>query len=402
MTYDVASLRAQFPALASGAAFFDGPGGTQTPRPVADAVAATLCGPLSNRGSSTESERNAEAAVERFRTALADLLGVEPNGIVYGRSATQLAYDTARTLAATWGPGDEVVVTSLDHDSNIRPWVQAAERAGATVRWAEFDPATGELAVDAVEAVLGHRTRLVAVTAASNLIGTRPPLAEIGRVVHDAGALMYVDGVHYTAHVSVDVPSLGADFFSCSPYKFLGPHCGVLAADPAVLETMRPDKLLPSTMDVPERFELGTLPYELMAGAAAAVEFLASLASGSDAPRRQRLVEAFDEIDRHESALLAGLERALVDCGGVTIHSRATRRTPTLLMSFADRRAATVASHLAELGVNAPAGSFYAVEASRRLGLGDEGALRVGLAPYTNQEDVDRLLDGIASALGEA
>ena len=155
-------------------------------------------------------------------------------------------------------------------------------------------------------------------------------------------------------------------------------------------------------MDVPERFELGTLPYELMAGAAAAVEFLASLASGSHAPRRQRLVEAFDEIDRHESALLAGLERALVDRGGVTIHSRATRRTPTLLMSFADCPAATVASHLAELGVNAPAGSFYALEASRRLGLGDEGALRVGLAPYTNQEDVDRLLDGIASSLGEA
>ncbi|MFD0852584.1 aminotransferase class V-fold PLP-dependent enzyme, partial [Actinomadura adrarensis] len=202
--------------------------------------------------------------------------GADPSGIVFGRSATQLAYDFSRALAKTWAPGDEVIVTRLDHDSNIRPWVHAAEASGATVRWADFDPTTGELPVESITGLLSPRTRLVAVTAASNLIGTRPHIPVIARAVHGAGALLYVDGVHYTAHASVDFEALGADFLACSPYKFLGPHLGVLAARPSLLETLHPDKLLPSTDAVPERFELGTLPYELLAGTRAAVDFLAS------------------------------------------------------------------------------------------------------------------------------
>jgi selenocysteine lyase/cysteine desulfurase len=173
---------------------------------------------------------------------------------------TQLTYDISRAMAKAWSPGDEVVVTRLDHDANIRPWVQAAEAVGAVVRWAEFDPQSTELDLSDVEALLSSRTRLVAVTGASNLCGSRPPVAEIAAAAHAAGALVYVDGVHLTAHAAVDVAELGADLYACSPYKFLGPHCGVVAGRPEVLAGLHPDKLLPSTDVVPERFELGTLP----------------------------------------------------------------------------------------------------------------------------------------------
>ncbi|MEF9908443.1 cysteine desulfurase-like protein [Streptomyces sp. P9-A2] len=399
MTYDVETIRAQFPALAAGTAHFDGPGGTQTPRPVIEAVSDALSSPLSNRGHGTIGERNAESIVTGCRQALADLLGADPAGIVFGRSATQLAYDFSRTLAKTWSPGDEVVVTRLDHDSNIRPWVQAAARAGATVRWADFDPATGELTADDIRAVLSERTRLVAVTAASNLIGTRPRIAEISRPVHEAGALMYVDGVHHTAHSLVDVEQLGADFFTCSPYKFLGPHHGVLAARPELLETLRPDKLLPSTDAVPERFELGTLPYEFLAGTRAAVDFLAGLDASASGTRRQRLATAFAALEGHEENLRARIDKGLSTLDGVTVHSNAADRTPTLLLTVDGRSTADASRFLAERGVHAPSGAFYAIEASRRLGLSDTGGLRVGLAPYNNTEDVERLLTGLSDFL---
>ncbi|MGY1834877.1 cysteine desulfurase-like protein [Blastococcus sp. SYSU DS0510] len=393
MGFDVAALRACFPSLASGTAHFDGPGGTQVPEAVGRAVAATLTAPISNRGSVTAAERLADETVLGARSAMADLLGVDPGGVVFGRSATALTFDLARTLAAGWGPGDEVVVTRLDHDANIRPWVVAAEAVGATVRWAAFDPATGELTADDVAAVLGDRTRLVAVTGASNLIGTRPPIEEIAARVHAAGALLVVDGVHLTAHAPVDVPALGADVFLCSPYKFLGPHCGVLAADPALLTTLRPAKLLPSSDAVPERYELGTLPYELLAGTTAAVEFLAALGDGGT--RRERLVAAMTAVEEHEDRLRERLEAGVAELPGVRVWSRAAHRTPTLLLTFEGRDAAEAYRFLAARGVNAPAGSFYAIEASRWLGLGDTGGLRVGLAPYSDTDDVDRLLAGL-------
>ncbi|MEU2431969.1 cysteine desulfurase-like protein [Streptomyces sp. NPDC007861] len=399
MSYDVTGVRAQFPALTAGIAHFDGPGGTQTPQPVIQAIADALARPLSNRGHETAGERNAETIVTESRRALADLLAAEPSGIVFGRSATQLAYDFARTLARTWSPGDEVVVTRLDHDSNIRPWIQAAEQAGATVRWAEFAPATGELTADAIGAVLSERTRLVAVTAASNLIGTRPPVTEISRLVHEAGALLYVDGVHYTAHSPVDLERLGADFYACSPYKFLGPHHGILAARPALLETLHPDKLLPSTEVVPERFELGTLPYEFLAGTCAAVDFLAGLDADAAGTRRERLAAGFAALAEHEEGLKAQIDKGLSELERITVHSRAADRTPTLLLTFEGRDAADAYRFLAARGVQAPAGSFYAVEASRHLGLGDSGGLRVGLAPYNDTADVDRLLQGLADFL---
>ncbi|MET9554484.1 cysteine desulfurase-like protein [Streptomyces sp. NPDC006645] len=405
---DIDALRARIPALRAGIAHFDGPGGTQTPTPVIEAITHALSNPLAVRGSVAPGEINAETIVRDYRRAMADLLGAEETGIVTGRSATQLTYDFSRALARSWAPGDEVIVSRLDHDANIRPWVQAAERAGAVVRWADFDPVTGELPVTSVGALLTDRTRLVAVTGASNLIGTRPDVTAIADLVHGAGALLYVDGVHLAAHAFVDVTALGADFFVCSPYKFFGPHHGVLAASTRLLETLRPDKLAPSTDAVPERFELGTLPYEALAGTRAAVDFLADLAPAAPGPagapgasgdRRARLRTAYAAIEVHETALRESAEKTISQLDGVTQHSRAALRTPTMLLTF-DHHEATDAYHfLARSGIHAPAGSFYAVEASRHLGLGTAGGLRVGLSPYNNADDIERLTTGLAAFL---
>ena len=403
MAYDVDAIRSHFPALREGAAHFDGPGGTQTPDVVARAVADTLTAAIANRGEVTPAERRADEVVRACRSALGDLLGVDPRAVVFGRSATQLTYDLSRALAKTWGPGDEVVVTRLDHDSNIRPWVQAAEAAGATVRWVDFDPSTGAQLEDHFAAAISERTRLVAMTAASNLIGTRPPVRTVSHLVHDVGALLWVDGVHATAHDSVDVPGLGADFWTCSPYKLLGPHCGVVAAaSPDRLESLHPDKLLPSTDEVPERFELGTLPYELMAGTTAAVDFLAGLAGPGEpeASRRARLLASYAALHEHEAALLARLEGGLRAMPGVRVHSNAEKRTPTVLLTVEGMEPAAVSRALAEQRVNAPASHFYAIECSRHLGLGDVGGVRAGLAPYTSEEDVDRLLTALGDVLG--
>jgi cysteine desulfurase family protein (TIGR01976 family) len=396
--YDVDAVRAHFPALAGGAAHFDGPGGSQTPDVVAQAMYDTLTGPLANRGSNTAAERNAEAAVQGARTALADLLGADPDGIVLGRSMTQLTFDLARTMAKDWGPGDEVVVTRLDHDGNVRPWVIAAEAVGATVRWAEFDPATAELDPATIGELLTERTRVVAVTAASNLLGTMPDVRAIADLVHRTDASLYVDGVHFTPHNHVDVEALGADFFACSPYKFLGPHCGVLAGRVELLDKLRPDKLAPSSDQVPERFELGTLPYELMAGTTAAIDFIASLVPG-EGSRRERLQASLAAVGEHEARLRGRVERALAALPGTTVWSRAARRTPTLLATFDDHAVRDVYAYLGEHGVNAPAGTFYAYEAARVLGL-DEGGLRMGMASYTSDGDVDRLLEALTEYVG--
>jgi cysteine desulfurase family protein (TIGR01976 family) len=399
VTVDLGRVRAAFPALDLGVAHFDGPGGSQVPRVVADAVARTLVSGISNRGAVTDAERRADDVVLAARAAVADLLGGDPGGVVFGRSMTQITYDVARALATTWAPGDEVVVTRLDHDANIRPWVQATEIAGADVRWAPFDRSTGELDPQEVAALVGERTRLVAVTGASNLLGTRPDVAAVSAAAHAAGALVYVDGVHLTPHAPVEVAALGADFFACSPYKFFGPHLGVLVADPALLETVHPDKLLPSTDVVPERFELGTLPYELLAGVTATVDFIADLVPGTGS-RRARVLASMAAVEQHEDRLYDRLASGLRRLDRVTMHGCPARHTPTVLFSVDGVAPRDVYEKLAAAGVNAPAGSFYALEASRWLGLGDTGAVRAGLAPYTDETDVDRLLAGVRQLSG--
>lgn len=400
MTYSPERLRSATPALQSGVAFFDGPGGTQTPQPVIDVMAAAMQAGLSNRGRLTQAARHADDITVAARQACADLLGVEPRGIVFGRSATEITFQIARTLATSWAPGDEIVVTNLDHDANVRPWVRYAEASGATLRWARLDPSTGDLSVDSVVSLINERTRLVAVTAASNVIGTRPDVASMARIARAAGALFYVDGVHATAHLPIDATV--ADFWVCSPYKFLGPHLGVLAASPALLETLHPDKLRPSPDAVPERFELGTLPYEMLAGVVGAVDVLADLVPGEETTmsRRERILRSMLAVEHYETELVGVLRAGLERLPGVHLYGNAPLRTPTELFSFDGHGSADIAQALAERGINAPAGNFYAIETCDALGLGAAGAVRAGLAPYTSRQDVDRLLDVLADIVG--
>ena len=399
MTYDVERIRSHFPSLNTGLAFFDGPGGSQAPDVVGAAIAEAITMPISNRSTNTESEKNADAIVSQFRKAVADLIDVDPGGVVYGRSWTQLTYDFSRTLAKSWGPGDEIVVSRLDHDSNIRPWIQAAEGVGATIRWAEFDVETSELSVAAVEAVLTNKTKLVAITGAGNTIGTRPDLKSIAATVHKVGALFYVDGVHLTPHSAISVKDIGADFFGFSFYKLMGPHCAALAASPALLDSLNNDKLLPSTSNVPEKFEFGTLPYEIMAGCTATVNFIANLAPGSGKTRREKIVNSMNTLEKYEDELFLYMESAIKALPGVTMHGHAKHRTPTIYFSLSGHDSAQIYKAMAAKKVNLPANNFYALEVSRKLGLGDAGALRAGLAPYTTREDVDRLVAGLKELL---
>ena len=400
MSYDVNKVRASFPSLNTGLAFFCGPGGSQVPDVVGKTISDAITKPISNRNVNTESEKNAEEIVLSFRAAVADLIDVDPRGVVYGRSWTQLTYDFSRTLAKNWGPGDEVVVTTLDHDSNVRPWVQAAEAVGATVRWAQLDPTTTELSVETVESVLSSKTKLVAVTGAGNTIGTRPDLKAIGAAVHKVGALFYVDAVHLTPHAPISAKEIGADFIGFSFYKMFGPHCAALAAAPALLETLQNDKLLPATNLVPERFEFGTLPYELMAGSVAAIEYIANLAPGSATSRRDKIVNSMRALEAYEDELLEYMESSLKALPGITLYGHAKKRTPTLYFSFKGFESAEIYKAMAKKSVTLPASNFYALETSRKLGLGDAGALRAGLAPYSTRDDVDRLVAGLKEIIG--
>ena len=399
MSYDVNKIRSHFPSLNTGLAFFDGPGGSQVPDVVGAAIADAITKPISNRNTNTESEKNAEEIVLGFRRAVGDLIDVDPSGVVYGRSWTQITYDFSRTLAKTWKAGDEIVVSRLDHDSNIRPWIQAAEAVGATVRWAEFDVATSELTVAAVEAVLSNKTKLVAVTGAGNTIGTRPDLKAIGEAVHKVGALFYVDGVHLTPHAVISAKEIGADFFGFSFYKLMGPHCAALAASPELLKSLNNDKLLPSTFNVPEKFEFGTLPYEIMAGATAAIDFIADMAPGDGKTRREKIINSMNALEAYEDDLLVYMESAIKSLPGVTMYGHAKHRTPTLYFSFANLPSGEIYQAMVAKKVNVPAHNFYALEVSRKLGLGDDGALRAGLAPYSTRDDVDRLVSGLREVL---
>lgn len=398
MAFDVHKVRAAYPALADGYSYLDGAAGTQLPAVVIDAIGDAYRAGLGNAGGAFPASQRSDAITAECRAALADLTGGQSDGVVLGPNMTTLTYRLAASLAAAWKPGDEVVVSRLDHDANVRPWVQAAARAGARVRWAEVDPGTGDLDVAQFRELICDRTRLVAVTAASNVLGTRPDVPAITALAHAAGAVSYIDGVHATPHGPVDVRELGSDYYATSAYKWSGPHVGAVIADPALLDGLVPDKLLPAPDSVPERFEQGTLPYADLAGVTAAVEHLASLAGeGPGRPRRQRLVAAMAAVQAYEQDLFQRLLGGLEAMEHVTTYGKPARRTATAYFTVAGRAPRQVAEHLAGRRVNVWDGHNYAWELTAVLGIRDSGsAVRAGLVHYNDRSDVDRLLAGVA------
>ena len=397
VTFDVETVRAAYPALGDGYAYLDGAAGTQVPEVVIDTVAAAARAGIGNAGGAFPASHRATAIVQGCREAVADLVGGEATGVILGPNMTTLTYRIAGTLAATWAPGDEVVVSRLDHDANVRPWIQAAARSGATVRWAEVDKSTGELPAGQYATLVTDRTRLVAVTAASNILGTRPDVPAITAIAHQAGALTYVDGVHATPHVPVDVQALGADFYATSAYKWSGPHIGAVIADPALLDTLHPDKLASSPDTIPECFEYGTPAYADLAGVTAAVDHLASLGGGRFGTRRERIRSSMTAVDEYEQGLFGIMLKALDALGHVTTYGRAANRTATAYFNVDGRPPAEVAACLAEHRVNVWHGHNYAWELTGVLGLRDSGgAVRAGLVHYNDRYDVDRLLAAVA------
>jgi cysteine desulfurase family protein (TIGR01976 family) len=401
MAFEVGRVREQYPALGDGFAYLDGAAGTQLPESVIAAIGDAYRAGLGNVGGAFPASRRADVITSECRKAVADLTGGQPDGVILGPSMTALTYRMASTLAASWRPGDEVIVSRLDHDANVRPWVQAAARAGAGLRWAEVDAATGELPAAQFGELLSARTVLVAVSAASNVIGTRPDVAAITRMARAAGALSYVDGVHATPHGPVDVAALGADFYATSAYKWSGPHVGALIADPALLNTLLPDKLASSANSVPERFEQGTLPFADLAGVTAAVEHLASLDGAVSGTRRERVLGSMSAVHAHEQELFAGLLGGLDSMDHVTTYGKAARRTATAYFTVAGSTPLQVAEHLAMRGINVWNGHNYAWELTRVLGIRDAGsAVRAGLVHYNDQSDVARLLEAVAELGG--
>ena len=397
MTFDVSRVRAAYPALGDGYAYLDGAAGTQVPSAVIEAIADTYRSGIGNVGGAFLASERADGIVAECRRALADLTGADPQGVILGPNMTTLTYRLANTLSRRWAPGDEVVVSRLDHDANVRPWVQAAARSGATVRWAEVDISTTELPAAQYADLLSDRTRLVAVTAASNVVGTRPDLAAIAAAAHSVGALCFVDGVHATPHVPVDVRSLGADFYATSAYKWSGPHIGTVVSDPALLETLQPDKLAPAPAGVPGRFERGTAAFADLAGVVAAVEHLAALDPAASGSRRDRVLASMAAVEQYEGQLFTRLLGGLAQMRHVTLYGDAARRTPTAFFTVTGYTPRQVAERLAALEVNVWDGDNYAWELAGAFGLRDSGgAVRAGLVHYNDEAEVDRLLAAVA------
>jgi cysteine desulfurase family protein (TIGR01976 family) len=376
--------RDRFPGLADGWARLDGPAGTQMLDTAIEAMSDWMrSGDGANHGGAFQAAHRTDALLERARTSVARLLGGAPGEIAFGPSMTALTMRFSAAIGRTLQPGDELVCTRLDHDANVAPWLIAAERAGATVRFADPDPETLELPAAAVEAQLTERTRWVAVTAASNAVGTIPDLTGTIAAAHAAGARVFVDAVHAAPHRMVDVAALDCDALACSAYKWFGPHVGVLWARRGLLEELSPDKLRPSSDAAPDRWELGTLPFESLAGVAAAADFMHELDR--------------EELRRHEEDLLGRMTGGLLALDGVTLYGAARDRTPTVMFTFDGLTSAQVAAALAAERVAVWDGDYYAFELSHHLGLAEHGAVRAGCVAYNDTDDVDRLLSAVAN-----
>lgn len=387
---DLAAVRSQFPALGSDAAFFDGPGGSQVPQSVIDAVAGYLRDSNANLGGAFPTSRASDEVMEKARAAAADFTGGEPEGIAFGANMTTLNFQLAHAVARTMSPGDEIVVTALDHDANVSPWLVVARDHDLVVRTAPLRVEDMTLDLDALEELIGERTRVVAFTLASNAVGSVPDAARIAAAAHGAGALAWADGVHLAPHRRLRASELGLDVVLCSPYKFFGPHLGIASIRPELAASLPADRVRPAAEDPPgHRFETGTQSHEAIAGALAAIEYLRELGDGD-------LDAAFARIDAHETQLTARFLTGLPE--GVELYGIRTPegRTPTFCFNVRGRQPRDVAELLAERDLYVWDGDYYALEPMRALGLADSGgAVRAGFLHYTTDDEVDRLLEAL-------
>jgi cysteine desulfurase family protein (TIGR01976 family) len=394
---DVARVRGLFPALADGFVHADGPGGALFPESVARAVGHAMRMPIAARGGIFPASGRAEAIVSAARAAIADLVGGLPGGVVLGPSRTALTWQMARAVARTWSPGDEIVVSRLDHDANIRPWVTLAEQHGVLVRWAEVDIETGELPVWQYDELLTARTRLVALTAASGVIGTCPEVGAITARAHAVGALAYVDATQLAPHRLVDRVRLGADLLTVAARQWGGPSVGAVVAEPALLQELWPDRLAPTPDRIPDRFESSSA-LELLAGVPASVDHLASVCPDADGARRDRLQTSMAAVEAYERPLFEWLDEALRAMRHVTVIGAPRAAIPALSFTVAHLRPRQVTSELSRRGICAWDGDGWARELFDSLGVSEQGgAVQLGLMHYNTAEEVGYLIDAVAA-----
>jgi cysteine desulfurase family protein (TIGR01976 family) len=404
--FDVEACRRQFPALqrrVGGAEpiYLDGPGGTQVPQPVIEAIVRYLRTCNANQGGVFTTSRESDAILHEAHQAAADLLNApSPDDIIFGANMTSLTFHLSRAFGRTLKPGDEVLVTRLDHDANVSPWAMAARDAGATARFVDILPENCTLDLDDLRRQLVPKVRLLAVTCASNIVGTLNDVRRIAQLAHEAGALVFLDAVHYAPHGLMDVQAWGCDFLACSAYKFFGPHVGILWGRRDLLTSLPAYKVRPAADELPGRWMTGTQNHEGLAGVAAAIDYLASLGTSADktATRRQRLGEAFTAIRENErkltERLLEGLAaRPRFRVWGITRRDQLDQRVPTVSITAKDRTPLELAEHLASREIYAWNGNMYALELTERLGLEERGGLlRLGMVHYNTLEEIERLL----------
>lgn len=407
--FPIGEVRAAFPALAvrddgRPRIYFDAPGGTQVCTDAIEAMAAHLSRGTANAGGAFATSRATDALSQEAHAAAADLLGGDPGEIAFGPNMTTLTFAVSRALAREWKAGDELVVTRLDHDANVAPWLMAAADRGMTVRWLDFDPLTGELRLDQLAGLLGTRTRLVAVGGASNALGTLNDLPAIVEIVRRrSDALVYVDAVQSAPHVPIDVRAIGCDFLTCSPYKLFGPHQGVLWGRAEAMERLVAYKVRPaSTSPAAARFETGTPSFEGQAGVIGMIRYLERLGeklSSAMTTRRERLIAAMQGCAEYERSLAERLLAGLSRLNSVRLYGPpgVDGRVPTFAFTVEGHAPRAVAEHLAERGVFAWSGHFHAVETIAALGLAESGGLvRVGLCHYNTGQEVDAVLEALA------
>jgi len=399
-------IRSHFPALERihnnhPVAYFDGPGGTQVPRAVADAMVEYLYHHNANTHWAYPTSAETDAAIERAREICADFLNADPYEIAFGNNMTTLVFHLARALGISYAPGDEIVVTELDHHANIAPWKRLEAERGVIVRSVRFNTETGQLNWDDFEPLVTKRTKLVAIGAASNALGTINDLPRAIALARSAGAQVFVDAVHYAPHALIDVRQLDCDYLAMSAYKFYGPHTGVIYCKRDLMDQVDFPKLIPAPDLGPERVETGTQNQEGMVGAGAAVDYLADLhlQSAGERPRRERLREVYDELHARSTRQIERLWQGLSAIKGVRLYGPAPGqpRTPTISFTVDDRASTEVARRLAARGLFLSHGDFYAATVPERLGLGVEGLVRAGCACYTTDEEIERLIEGVAN-----